>query len=205
MWRGKFRFDPEAILFSAVLVNTKRDLWASYNWYTDIGNCVAFNVAKLYFQYKKRGAQPYWDTLCQCGSMQASDLRIKYFALIGISSGLQYELVDYSKSLGGGHAQVGYICLSGLAERGMPSSGLDLLTHGHYRDHLSLEYGIASWVPGLISRTDSTEQSPKRTRQRHCAVRRRDILLLHRASNSGFSLRRKRYKPCRRSPIPHRL
>jgi hypothetical protein len=151
MWRGKYHFDPEAILFSAVLVNPKRDLWASYIWYTDIGNCVAFNVAKLYFQYKKRGAQPYWDTLCQCGLLQASDLRDKYFAPIGISSGLQYGLVDYSKSLGEVHAQVGYICLSGLAERGMPSSGLDLLAHGHYRDHLSLEYGMASWVPGLIS------------------------------------------------------
>ncbi|OIW31289.1 HET-domain-containing protein [Coniochaeta ligniaria NRRL 30616] len=150
IWRGRLDLDPNAILFAAMLVDTKRDLWLDFNRYA-ASSCHAINIARLYFRYRKKGQQPFWDTLCLCRNLQASDLRDKYFALVGISSGLVYELVDYNKTLREVHAQVGCLCLRGLPERGLPCSGLDLLAYGHYRDHTSSTFGAVSWVPGLIS------------------------------------------------------
>lgn len=158
MWRGGLDLNPRSILFVAVLVDTKRSLWIDFSRHTLNGTCPARNVATLYFQFQKKGPQPFWDTLRLCRNMEASDRRDRYFALVGLSTGLEYEIVDYSKTFGEIHAQVGYICLCGLPERGLQSTGLDLLAFGHYRYHMTAEFGVASWVPGLISgnRFDAT-------------------------------------------------
>ena len=189
MWRGKLNLDPKFILFAALLVDTNADFntvfnyslvsTACYNGSIVTTTCPAVDIATLYFRYRKTGPQSFWDTLCLCRNMQASDLRDRYFAIVGISTGLQYELVDYNKTLSEVHAQVGYISLSGRSDLGLNCRGLDLLAFGHYRDHASPVFGGLSWVPGLIStdRFDVTiaEAYPTadlcRIRSDYCAAR----------------------------------
>ena len=126
---------------------------------------VARNVAASYFDYKKKGPRTLYDTLSRNSGMGATDLRDRFFALVGVSAGLDSGFINYEKTFREVACLVGKMALLGFPEYDLGPGDTEMLTlNGNPRDHrFPIEWlafhaspqthklGIPSWVPDLLS------------------------------------------------------
>jgi hypothetical protein len=168
MWRGALDFDPNIILWSAMQVGRHRNLYQSFDITMNsprTSALVARSIAASYFDYKKKGPLTIYDTLSRHSGMGATDLRDRFFALAGISTGLDLAFVNYEKTFREVACLVGKMTLLGFPEYSLGPGGTEMLTlNQNPRKHRfpiewlafhanpqNRELGIPSWVPDLLS------------------------------------------------------
>ena len=168
VWRGALDFDTNTILWSAMLVARYRNLYNSFDITMDSPQTtalVARNIAASYFDYKKHGPRTLYDALSRNTGMGAADSRDRFFALAGVSAGLDAAFVDYKKTFQGVACLVGKMTLLGFPEYELGPGGAEFLAVDHNPcEHTFLiewlafhanpqnhELGIPSWVPDVLS------------------------------------------------------
>ena len=168
IWRGALDFDTNIILWLAMLVGRHRNLYSGFNNTMNspqTSALVARNVAASYFDYRKKGPLPIYDTLSRHSGMGATDSRDRYFALAGVSSGLDLAFINYEKTFREVACLVGKMTLLGFPEYNLRGVGTEILTlNENPRKHRFLiewlafhanpqthKLGIPSWVPDLLS------------------------------------------------------
>jgi hypothetical protein len=168
MWKGSLDMDTTVILWSAILVGRHRNLYKSYNIIMrspQSSALMARNIAASYFQFEKRGPIPLYDTLSRHSGMGATDSRDRFFALAGLSSGLDEAFVNYEKTFREVACLVGKMTLLGFPNYKLAADGTELLVLEHnWKEHrFPIEWlafhanpqnhklGIPSWVPDLLS------------------------------------------------------
>jgi hypothetical protein len=126
---------------------------------------MARNLAASYFQFKKRGLIPLYDMLSRHSGMGATDSRDRFFALAGVSSGLDKAFVNYEKTFREVACLVGKMALLGFPNFELTADGTEVLVlkqnprehrfliewlafHANPQNH---ELNIPSWVPDLLS------------------------------------------------------
>jgi hypothetical protein len=168
IWKGSLDMDMDVILWSAMLIGRRRNLYNIFD--ITMGSprtsaLMARNIATSYFLFKKRGPVSIYDTLSrQCG-MGATDSRDRFFALAGVSSGLDKAFVNYEKTFREVACLVGKMTLLGFPIYKLTADGTEVLVlkqkpkehrfliewlafHANPQNH-KLE--IPSWVPDLLS------------------------------------------------------
>ena len=168
MWRGALEFDTTIILWFALQVGRHRNLYNSFDIAMNsspTSALMARSIASSYFDYKKRGCQTIYDTLSRHSGMGATDSRDRFFALAGVSAGLDVAFVNYEKTFREVACLVGKMTLLGFPEYELGPGGIEMLTldrhpqnhrfpidwlafHANPRTH---KFGIPSWVPDLLS------------------------------------------------------
>lgn len=168
MWKGSLDMDTNIILWSATLIGRHRNLYNSYNITMDspqTSALMARNIATSYFQFKKSGPIPLYDTLSRQSGMGATDLRDRFFALAGVSSGLDKAFVNYTKTIREVACLVGKMTLLGFPNYKLTEDGAEVLVLEHnWKEHRfpiewlafhanpqNHELDIPSWVPDLLS------------------------------------------------------
>ena len=168
MWKGALDLETEVILWSAMLIQRHQNL---YIWYDILMGSPEFsalkagNIAAGYYNFKKRGPLPIYDTLSTYPAMGATDPRDRFFALAGVSSGLAAEFIDYNKTFRDVACLVGKMTLLGMPDYHVADDGTEVISMKHNpTDHRFLiewlaflanpknhSMGIPSWVPDLVS------------------------------------------------------
>ncbi|KAH8680727.1 heterokaryon incompatibility protein-domain-containing protein [Xylariales sp. PMI_506] len=168
MWRGGLSLHTGKILWMALQIGRNKDLYESFNNFMDspqVSALMARAIASGYFEYKKYGPISIYDTLSRYNGMEATDPRDRYFALSGISIGLDPRFVDYEKSFIDIACLVGKMTLLGLPKYSIGTGGNEELVllgscekhwfliewlafHANPQNH---KLGLPSWIPDLIS------------------------------------------------------
>lgn len=168
MWRGALKFDAVVMLWSAMEIGRHRNLYERFNWYMGsppTSALMARSVAASYFDYKKKGARPIYDTLSRHAGMGATDPRDRVYALAGVSTGLDPGFVNYEKTFHDIACVVGKMTLLGfphyqteIGRTGMLSLAGDISQHRFPIEWLAFHanpcnhrLGIPSWIPDLFS------------------------------------------------------
>jgi hypothetical protein len=168
IWKGSLDMDTNVMLWSAMLVGRHRNLYISFD--ITMGSprtsaLMARNIAASYFQFKKRGPIPVYDMLSRHSGMEATDSRDRFFALAGVSSGLNKAFVNYEKTFREVACLVGKMTLLGFPDYELTADGAEVLVlKQNLKDHRFLiewlafhanpqnhELNIPSWVPDLLS------------------------------------------------------
>jgi hypothetical protein len=168
MWRGSLDLDTKIILWSAMQVGRHRDLYQSFNNFMKSPRhsaLTARNIAAGFFDHKKKGRLPIYDILSRHPGMGATDLRDRYFALAGLSAGLDPAFVSYEKTFQEIACLVGKMTLLGAPGCHITPTGIEMLTfqqdprkrrfpidwltfNANPQNH---KLDIPSWVPDLLS------------------------------------------------------
>ena len=168
MWRGALDFDPNIILWSAMQIGRHRNLYENFSNTVNSPRTSALfarSIAASYFDYKKKGPHAIYNTLSRHSGMGATDSRDRFFALAGVSAGLDLAFVNYKKTFREVACLVGKMTLLGFPKYSVGPGGTEMLTlnlsprkhrfpiewlafHANPQNH---ELGIPSWVPDLLS------------------------------------------------------
>ena len=168
MWRGALEFDAVVMLWSAMEIGRHQNLYERFDLYMGsppTSALMARSVAASYFDYKKKGALPIYDTLSRHGGMRATDSRDRIFALAGVSMGLDPAFVNYEKTFLEIACVVGKMTLLGFPHHQTRMGGTRVLSLdrdiSHHRfpiewltfhaNPCNHEMGIPSWIPDLFS------------------------------------------------------
>ncbi|KAH9989491.1 heterokaryon incompatibility protein-domain-containing protein [Xylariaceae sp. FL0662B] len=168
MWRGALDINTHIILWSAMQVARHRDLYEKFDLFMGSppsSALMARNIATGYLRYKGAGPIPIYDTISWYNGMEATDRRDRYFALAGISAGLDAGFVDYKRSYRDIACLVGKMALLGFPiYRISPGGAEELAFTGSCEAHRFLiewlafhanpqnhALGLPSWVPDLTS------------------------------------------------------
>jgi hypothetical protein len=168
VWKGSLDLSTNVVLWMAMLIRRHKNLYENYD--ITMGSpqtsaLMAGNIASSYFDFKKRGPLPIYDTLSRHHGMGATDPRDRFFALAGISTGLAATFVDYKKTLKEVACLVGKMTLLGVPNYGVTEDGTEVLVlesapekhrfliewlafHANPQNHA---LNIPSWVPDLLS------------------------------------------------------
>lgn len=168
MWKGALDFETEVILWSAMLIQRHRNLYIRYDILMgspEFSALKAGNIAAGYYDFKKKGPLPIYDTLSRYSAMSATDPRDRFFALAGVSSGLAEEFVDYNKTFTDVACLVGKMTLLGMPDYHVANDGTEIISMNHSpaNHRFLIEWlafpanpknhglGIPSWIPDLVS------------------------------------------------------
>ncbi|KAF2753835.1 HET-domain-containing protein [Pseudovirgaria hyperparasitica] len=170
MWKGTLEFDPEIILWTASLIGLHRNLANAFNTLLgcpETSQLYAQNISLSFGRFKSKGPLPIYEMLSHHADMQATDPRDRFFALVGISSGLDPCFIDYDIPLSEIASLVGKMAMLGMPGYQFSESlnGLEWLHFsGDADDHrFQLEwlsaisnpngrtYGVPSWLPDFIT------------------------------------------------------
>lgn len=132
MWRGDRSVSTEIVLLAALLVGEKRNLREHFGTIQSSQSFPAQAVAICRHRYRTIDDHPIWVTMDHTTSLEATDMRDRYFALAGICTGDLSDFVDYTRTIEPIACQVGMMALLGTPEFQM-MDGLD-----HLADHPSL-------------------------------------------------------------------
>ncbi|KAI1326194.1 heterokaryon incompatibility protein-domain-containing protein [Xylariaceae sp. FL0255] len=92
---------------------------------------------------------PFCERLLVNSSMQATDLRDRYFALVGLSDDVDAGLINYDISLADLVYEVGLIALFDHTAQGWRMRGLEWLARPGHCQHLLLPF--PSWIPDFLN------------------------------------------------------
>lgn len=168
IWKGSLDMDTDVMLWSAMLVGRRRNLYSNFNIVMGsprTSALMARNIATSYFQFKKEGPIPLYDMLSRHSGMGATDSRDRFFALAGVSSGLNKVFVNYEKTFREVACLVGKMTLLGFPIYELTADGTEVLVlkqnpkehrfliewlafHANPQNH---KLDIPSWVPDLLS------------------------------------------------------
>jgi hypothetical protein len=168
MRRGSLDLDTNIILWATVQIARHGNLYNSFNIFMGSPSSSALmarNIATGYLEYKSAGPRSIYDTLSRYNAMGATDPRDRYFALAGISAGLDACFVSYEKSYHDIACLVGKMALLGSSGYQVGPGGAEVLVferkpqdHGFPIEWLAFHanpqnhnLGLPSWVPDLIS------------------------------------------------------
>ncbi|KAK1753958.1 heterokaryon incompatibility protein-domain-containing protein [Echria macrotheca] len=168
MRRGSLDLDTRIILWNTLHIARHRNLYEAFNAFKGSpasSALMARNIATGYFEYKRAGRLPIYDTLSRYNGMGATDPRDRYFALAGISADLDARFVSYQKTFRDIACLVGKMTLLGAPRYQVEPGGVEVLVferkpqdHGFPIDWLAFHanpqnhnLGLPSWVPDLIS------------------------------------------------------
>jgi hypothetical protein len=144
--RGSIFFGIDVLLWMALLINRYRDLKMLGGSF-DCGQAVL--MAQFRRRYKEIGPMPLFGWLRGCMSMNATDPRDMFFALVGISHSVHPAFVDYSQEFSTLACWVGGDALIGNPSWPELQHGLDCLAiNANPENH---KWGIPSWVPDWFS------------------------------------------------------
>jgi hypothetical protein len=168
VWKGSLDLSTNVVLWMAMMIRRHKNLYESYD--VTMGSpqasaLMAGNIAESYFNFKKRGPLPIYDTLSKHLGMGATDPCDRFFALAGISTGLEATYVDYKKTFKEVACLVGKMTLLGIPNYRITEDGTGMLTLGRAPEkhrffiewlafHANLQnraLNIPSWVPDLVS------------------------------------------------------
>ncbi|KAF2758095.1 hypothetical protein EJ05DRAFT_500613 [Pseudovirgaria hyperparasitica] len=168
IWRGSLDAEARVVLWCSIMIGTHKNLYMCFNNAMNrpkesalLSRCIASG----YLQTENQGIMPIYDVLSRYPGMKATDPRDRFFALSGISTGLEPEFVDYHKTFAGIASLVGKMTLLGFPNYRRDSRGNEFigipkafLPHRWPIDWLTFnanpkneELGIPSWIPDLIS------------------------------------------------------
>jgi hypothetical protein len=102
MERGALDFDTQIILWFALLVAHHEDLQTYYLKRMNARSTwtpPAQGLAIGYYNYKTRGSTPIYNTVYMFPGVGATDPRDRFFALSGVSAGLDLTFVNYDKNI----------------------------------------------------------------------------------------------------------
>ena len=168
MLRGALDLNTEIILWVALHIGRHRNLYESFDIFSGgphTSVLMARNIATGYIEYKARGPLPIYDTLSRYNGMNATDRQDRYFALAGISAGLDAGFVNYEKSYRDIACLVGKMALLGFPGHCTQPEGVGMLFfagspksrrfpidwlafHANPQNHI---LGLPSWVPDIVS------------------------------------------------------
>jgi len=168
MWKGPLDLDTDVVLWSAMLIGRHRNLYVKYDIAMGSPQASALKARETaagYYDYKKRGPLPLYDTLSRYLGMGATDPRDRFFAIAGVSSSLAEAFVSYEKTFKEVACLVGKMTLLGIPGYQITGDGTEVLIlkknprkhkfliewlafHANPQNH---ELGIPSWVPDLVS------------------------------------------------------
>lgn len=168
MWKGALDLETEVILLAAMLIQRHQNLYVCYDIFIDSPEDSALqaaNIAAGYYDFKKKGPIPIYNTLSRYLGMGATDPRDRFFALAGVSSGLAEEFVDYNKTFSEVACLVGKMTLLGTPNYHIADDNTGIISmkqcpdnsrfpiewlafHANPKNH---SLSIPSWVPDLIS------------------------------------------------------
>jgi hypothetical protein len=168
MWKGPLDLETEVILWSAMLIQRHQNLYVRYDILMgspEFSALKAGNIAAGYYNFKKKGPLPIYDTLSRYLGMGATDPRDRFFALAGVSSGLAEEFVDYNKTFSEVACLVGKMTLLGTPDYHVAHDGTEIISMEHSPDNhrFLIEWlafhanpknhslSIPSWIPDLVT------------------------------------------------------
>lgn len=168
MWKGSLDLDTDVMLWSAMLIQRHKNLSVCYDismGSPEVSALRAANIAAGYYDFKNKGPLPIYDTLSRHLGMGATDPRDRFFALVGVSSGLAGAFINYNKAFRDIACLVGKMTLLGTPDYHVAEDGTEIVSMEHnpenYRfliDWLAFHanpqnhsLGIPSWVPDLVS------------------------------------------------------
>ncbi|KAH7384549.1 heterokaryon incompatibility protein-domain-containing protein [Pyrenochaeta sp. MPI-SDFR-AT-0127] len=168
MWRGRLDLDTDVILWLAMQVGRHRNLYCNFNntmGSPEFSALTARDIASGYYAFKDHGPRPIYGVLSRYLGMEATDSRDRFFALAGVSLGLDPAFVDYKKTFREVACLVGKMTLLGFPTYRVTGNGTELLilndnpsNHRFLIDWLAfhanpknIELGLPSWVPDLLS------------------------------------------------------
>ncbi|KAH8691009.1 heterokaryon incompatibility protein-domain-containing protein [Phaeosphaeriaceae sp. PMI808] len=130
VWKGSLDLSTNVVLWMAMLIGRHKNLYENYD--ITMGSpqasaLMARNIAASYFEFKKRGPLPIYDTLSRHLGMSATDPRDRFFALVGISTGLAEAFVDYKKTFEEVACLVGKMTLLGIPNYRLTEDGTEVL------------------------------------------------------------------------------
>ncbi|KAH7079379.1 hypothetical protein BKA63DRAFT_265764 [Paraphoma chrysanthemicola] len=149
MWKGSLELSTNVVLWMAMMVGRHRNLYEQYD--ITMGSpqasaLMARNIAESYFDFKIKGPLPIYDTLSRHLGMGATDPRDRFFALVGISTGIAADFVDYKKTFVEVACLVGKMTLLGIPNYRLTEDGTEvLILENAPGKH------IPSWIPDLLS------------------------------------------------------
>ncbi|KAK5655756.1 hypothetical protein OQA88_5293 [Cercophora sp. LCS_1] len=168
MRRGSLELDTNIIIWVIMQIARHGNLYNAFDVFMgsqEDSALTARNIATGYLEYKKAGPLSIYDTLSRYNAMGATDPRDRYFALAGISAGLDACFVSYEKSYRDIACLVGKMALLGASGYQVGPGGAEVLVFERKpRDHRFLiewlafhanpqnhNLGLPSWVPDLVS------------------------------------------------------
>jgi hypothetical protein len=168
MWKGSLELSTQVVLWVAMIIGRHKNLYENYDitmGSPQVSALMARDIAASYFEFRKRGPLPIYDTLSRHLGMSATDPRDRFFALVGVSIGLAEAFVDYKKTFKEVACLVGKMTLLGIPNYRLTEDGTGVLilgsTPGKYRfpiEWLAFHANpqnrlldIPSWVPDLVS------------------------------------------------------
>jgi len=168
MRRGALDLDTDIIVWVTMHIARHVNLYSGFDMFMGSpasSALMARNIATGYLEYKRAGPLPIYDTLSRYNGMEATDPRDRYFALAGISAGLDPGFINYKKSYHDIACLVGKMTLLGSPGYQIGPGGAEVLIfegkpcdrgfliewlvfHANPQNH---NLGIPSWVPDLIT------------------------------------------------------
>ncbi|KAF2790473.1 HET-domain-containing protein [Melanomma pulvis-pyrius CBS 109.77] len=130
MWKGTFDLNTDVVLWSAMLIGRHRNLYENYDVAMGSPQTSALNarnIAAAYYDFKKKGPLPLYDTLSRHLGMGATDSRDRFFALAGVSSGLAEAFINYEKTFRDVACLVGKMTLLGTPNYQITEDGTEML------------------------------------------------------------------------------
>ncbi|KAH7406348.1 heterokaryon incompatibility protein-domain-containing protein [Phaeosphaeria sp. MPI-PUGE-AT-0046c] len=130
IWKGSLDLNTHPVLWTAMLIGRHKNLYENYDismGSPQVSALMARNIAASYFDTKTRGPRPIYDTLSRYSGMSATEPRDRFFALVGVSTGLDEAFVDYTKTFEEVACLVGKMTLLGTLKYGLAENGTELL------------------------------------------------------------------------------